>query len=153
MEHALCRWRTLKPGATVLQQGTGGLSIITLQLARAAGLRAIITSSSDEKLQRARALGADDTIDYRTSPEWHDEVLRLTDGRGVDLIELIREMRRLSGIFVGIRVMLEDLILFLSTTKIHPIIDREYSFSEAPLACEYLQSGRHLGKVVIRVAS
>lgn len=182
----------LKPGATVLLQGTGGLSILTLQLAKAAGLRAIITSSSDEKLERARALGADDTINYRTSPEWQDEVLRLTQGRGVDLtlelggagtlrrslaatrvggtvsvigriggpgehaidlIELIRDMRRLSGIFVGSRAMLEDLMLFLSTTKIHPIIDREFSFSEAPLAYEYLQSGRHFGKVVIRVAS
>lgn len=76
----------LKPGDTVLLQGTGGVSIWALQLAKAAGMRAIITSSSDEKLQRARALGADDTINYRDTPEWQDEVLRLTHGRGADLV-------------------------------------------------------------------
>ncbi|HEY5809888.1 MAG TPA: NAD(P)-dependent alcohol dehydrogenase, partial [Povalibacter sp.] len=75
----------LEPGATVLLQGTGGVSIITLQLAKAAGLRVIITSSSDEKLARAHALGADAVINYRTTPEWQDAVLQLTDGRGVDL--------------------------------------------------------------------
>jgi NADPH:quinone reductase-like Zn-dependent oxidoreductase len=75
----------LKPGATILLQGTGGVSIIALQLAKAAGLRAIITSSSDEKLERARALGADATINYRKQPEWQEEARRLTDGRGVDL--------------------------------------------------------------------
>lgn len=76
----------LKPGACVLLLGTGGVSITALQLAKAAGLRAIITSSSDEKLNRARALGADGTINYRTTPEWQDEALRLTEGRGVDLV-------------------------------------------------------------------
>lgn len=55
-------------------------------MAKAAGLRAIITSSSDEKLERARELGADETINYRATPEWQDEVLRRTDGKGVDLV-------------------------------------------------------------------
>jgi NADPH:quinone reductase-like Zn-dependent oxidoreductase len=75
----------VKPGDTVLLLGTGGVSIWALQLAKAAGLHAIITSSSDDKLKRARALGADETINYRTQPEWQEEVLRLTQGRGVDL--------------------------------------------------------------------
>ncbi|MDB6128002.1 MAG: zinc-binding dehydrogenase family protein [Verrucomicrobia bacterium] len=75
-----------KPGNTVLLLGTGGVSIWALKLAKAAGLRTIITSSSDEKLERARALGADIAINYRTTPEWQDEVLRRTDGRGVDLV-------------------------------------------------------------------
>ncbi|MEK7989318.1 zinc-binding dehydrogenase, partial [Burkholderia contaminans] len=66
--------------------GTGGVSIIALQLAHAAGLRTIVTSSSDAKLERARALGADATINYRATPEWQDEVLRLTDGAGADLV-------------------------------------------------------------------
>jgi len=74
-----------KPGNTVLLLGTGGVSIWALQLAKAAGLRTIITSSSDDKLARARALGADETINYRTTPEWHSEVLRLTNGQGVDV--------------------------------------------------------------------
>lgn len=76
----------LQPGASVLLLGTGGVSIWGLQLAKAAGLRAIITSSSDDKLERARALGADATVNYRRSPEWQDEVRRLTDGRGVDAV-------------------------------------------------------------------
>jgi NADPH:quinone reductase-like Zn-dependent oxidoreductase len=76
----------VKPGNSVLLLGTGGVSIWALQLAKAAGLRTFITSSSDEKLKRARSLGADETINYRTVPEWHQEVLRLTSGRGVDLV-------------------------------------------------------------------
>jgi len=76
----------LPPGASVLLLGTGGVSIWGLQLAKAAGLQAIITSSSDDKLARARALGADATVNYRATPEWQDEVRRLTDGRGVDAV-------------------------------------------------------------------
>jgi NADPH:quinone reductase-like Zn-dependent oxidoreductase len=76
----------LQPGASVLLLGTGGVSIWGLQLAKAAGLQAIVTSSSDEKLVRAKALGADATVNYRTTPEWQDEVRALTGGRGVDAV-------------------------------------------------------------------
>lgn len=76
----------LRPGQTVLLLGTGGVSIWALQLARAAGLRTLITSSSDAKLERARALGADATINYVTHPEWSGEVRRLTGGEGVDVV-------------------------------------------------------------------
>ena len=76
----------LPPGSTVLLQGTGGVSIFALQLAHAAGLRTIITSSSDEKLARARTLGADATINYRSTPAWAEETRRLTGARGVDLV-------------------------------------------------------------------
>lgn len=76
----------LRPGQSVLLLGTGGVSIWGLQLAKAAGLRAIVTSSSDDKLERARVLGADATINYRSHPEWQDEVRRLSDGRGVDAV-------------------------------------------------------------------
>ena len=182
----------LKPGSTVLLQGTGGVSIIALQLAKAAGLRAIITSSSDEKLERARALGADATINYRKQPEWQEEARRLTDGRGVDLtvevggagtlihslaatrlggtvsiigglagfggtpiepVALLRNYLRLSGFMVGSRVMLEDLLRFMESEQIRPVIDREFTFDEAPLAYEHLRAGRHFGKVVIQGAS
>ena len=83
-------WRALfvdddiKPGDTVLVQGTGGVSIFALQLAKAAGARVIATSSSDKKLERVRALGADETINYKSCEEWGKRVLDLTDGRGVD---------------------------------------------------------------------
>lgn len=76
--------RPLKAGETVLTLGTGGVSIFAIQLARAAGARVIATSSSDAKLERASALGAHDTVNYRTHPEWQQEVRRLTDGVGVD---------------------------------------------------------------------
>jgi len=76
----------LKPGQTVLLLGTGGVSVWGLQLAHAAGLRPIIISSNDEKLARARELGAVETINYRTTPEWQDKAKRLTGGRGVDLV-------------------------------------------------------------------
>jgi NADPH:quinone reductase-like Zn-dependent oxidoreductase len=87
---AVTAWRSLvdiggiAPGETVLLLGTGGVSIFALQFARLAGARVLITSSSDEKLARAKALGADGCINYRTHPEWEREVLRLTDGRGAD---------------------------------------------------------------------
>lgn len=82
--HALVNSGNLKAGETVLALGTGGVSIFALQLARMHGARVIITSSSDEKLTRARALGAAETINYRSTPEWDKEVARLTGKRGVD---------------------------------------------------------------------
>ena len=84
--HALFEETDLKPGNTVLLLGTGGVSIWALQLAKAAGLNVIITSSSDEKLERARALGANGTINYKTTPEWDKEAIRLADGLGVHLV-------------------------------------------------------------------
>jgi NADPH:quinone reductase-like Zn-dependent oxidoreductase len=76
----------IKPGDTVLCLGTGGVSTHAMQFARAAGARTIITSSSDEKLARARQLGAWEGINYKTHPEWQKEVVRLTGGRGVDCV-------------------------------------------------------------------
>lgn len=74
----------LAAGETVLVQGTGGVSLFALQLARAMGARGIVTSSSDAKLERARALGATGTVNYLTTPEWHEAAKALTSGRGVD---------------------------------------------------------------------
>jgi NADPH:quinone reductase-like Zn-dependent oxidoreductase len=76
----------LKAGATVLLHGTGGVSIFALQFAKASGAKAIITSSDDAKLARARGLGADAVINYRTSSSVGEEAARLTGGRGVDLV-------------------------------------------------------------------
>lgn len=73
-------------GESVLLQGTGGVSIWGLQIVVASGGAALITSSSDDKLQRARAMGASETINYKTTPDWDKEVWRLTDKRGVDHI-------------------------------------------------------------------
>jgi NADPH:quinone reductase-like Zn-dependent oxidoreductase len=72
------------PADTVVLQGTGGVSLFALQFAHLAGSRVIVTSSSDQKLARARELGASDTINYKTTPDWDKEVRRLTGGRGAD---------------------------------------------------------------------
>ncbi|WP_257450421.1 zinc-dependent alcohol dehydrogenase family protein [Archangium lipolyticum] len=86
----LTAWRalfveaTLMPGETVLVQGTGGVSIFALQFAKAAGARVIATSSSDEKLERLTALGADHVINYKRDEAWGATARRLTGGRGVD---------------------------------------------------------------------
>lgn len=74
-----------KPGDLVLVQGTGGVSIAALQFAKAAGAEVIVTSSSDAKLARAKALGADHLINYRATPKWA-EAARAAAGRGVDLL-------------------------------------------------------------------
>ncbi len=82
--NALYAGRPLKTGDSVLVLGTGGVSIFALQLAHAAGARVIATSSSDDKLARAAALGASDGVNYRQHPDWQQQVLALTNGRGVD---------------------------------------------------------------------
>jgi len=179
----------VKPGDTVLLLGTGGVSILGLQLARAAGLRTIVTSSSDEKLARARALGAHHTINYTTIPEWQDEVLHLTHGVGAQVVlevggqgtvnrsvaavamggtvaiiggvsgfggevnpaTLLASAKRLVGVHVGSRAMLEDVMRFVDASGVKPVIDRVFTFDQAQDAYRYLESGAHVGKVVIDV--
>jgi NADPH:quinone reductase-like Zn-dependent oxidoreductase len=180
----------IRPGDTVLLLGTGGVSVLGMQLARAAGLRTIITSSSDEKLQRARELGAHHTINYRTFPEWQEEVLRLTQGAGANVVlevggqgtvnrsvastamggsvaiiggvsgfggevnpaSLLAGAKRLVGIFVGSRTMLEKVLRFADTTGLQPVVDRVFTFDQAREAYRHMESGSHFGKVVIAVS-
>jgi NADPH:quinone reductase-like Zn-dependent oxidoreductase len=179
----------IRPGDTVLLLGTGGVSVLGLQLARAAGLRTIITSSSDEKLQRARELGAHHTINYRTLPEWQEEVLRLTQGAGANVVlevggqgtvnrsvastamggsvaiiggvsgfggevnptSLLAGAKRMVGIYVGSRSMLEKVLRFADTTGLQPVVDRVFTFDQAKEAYRHMESGSHFGKVVIAV--
>jgi NADPH:quinone reductase-like Zn-dependent oxidoreductase len=179
----------VRPGDTVLLLGTGGVSVLGMQLAKAAGLRTIITSSSDEKLQRARDLGAHHTINYGAIPEWHEEVLAMTHGRGANVVlevggkgtvnrsvsaaamggtvaiiggvsgfggevnpaSLLATAKRMVGIFVGSRAMLEDVMRFADTTGLKPVIDRVFPFGQAQDAYRYMESGSHFGKVVIDV--
>ncbi|MGV3730131.1 MAG: zinc-dependent alcohol dehydrogenase family protein [Sphingopyxis sp.] len=88
----LTAWRALfvdgatQPGSTVLVQGSGGVSVFALQFAKAAGARVIATSSSDAKLERLKALGADETINYKEVPAWGARALELTGGAGVDTV-------------------------------------------------------------------
>ncbi len=88
---ATTAWRAIRsaglgPHKTALVLGTGGVSLFAMQFAKAHGARVLVTSSSDEKLERAHKLGADEVINYKSTPKWADEVLRLTAGRGADLV-------------------------------------------------------------------
>ena len=86
----LTAWRALvdegklKKGESVLVQGTGGVSIFALQLAKSMGAKVIATSSTPEKLQKLKELGADEVINYKENPQWGKEVLAKTNNEGVD---------------------------------------------------------------------
>jgi NADPH:quinone reductase-like Zn-dependent oxidoreductase len=192
---ALTAWNSLfevgdlKPGQTVVLQGTGGVSIFALQFAKAAGARVIITSSDDEKLKRAKTLGADHGINYRTRPDWAAEVLQLTAGKGADVVVevggpgtleqslmslrvggriayvgvltglaaqanpvmLIPKAASIHGIFVGSRAMFMSMLDAIVAHNIRPVIDCEFAFDDAASALAHMKSGRHFGKILIRM--
>jgi NADPH:quinone reductase-like Zn-dependent oxidoreductase len=106
----LTAWRALfvdgdcKPGSTVLVQGSGGVSIFALQFAKAAGARVIATSSSDAKLERLKAMGADHLINYKETPAWGAKALELTGGVGVDTVVEIGGAGTLDQSMVATRV-------------------------------------------------
>ncbi len=187
--HAIERCFFIK-GDTILLLGTGGVSIFALQLAKARGAHIFITSSSDEKLERARSLGADETINYKDVPNWDQRVFEMTDRVGVNhVIEVggnktweksLRCLRlggtmsmiggvsgfggnvnpfpilsgslNVHGIYVGSRAMFKSFNRVLERQQIHPVIDHVFGFDEASAAYEYLESGAHFGKVVIKIS-
>lgn len=177
-----------KPGQTVLTLGTGGVSIFALQLAKAAGARVIATSSSDDKIAKLKKLGADHTINYKTTPNWDEAVMEMTGGKGVDLvievggagtidrsvksakvgghvaligvlsqpetpfnvINVLMKSVAVQGVFVGSREMFEDMNKALELHKIKPVIDKVFQASEIVQALEYMESGKHFGKIVLK---
>ena len=102
--HAMMEHAKLKAGDTILLQGTGGVSIFGLQFAHAMGIRAIITSSSDEKLAHAKKLGAAFGINYKTTPEWDKAAMEFTGGAGVDHVVEVGGAATLARSFDAIRV-------------------------------------------------
>jgi NADPH:quinone reductase-like Zn-dependent oxidoreductase len=102
--HAMVEHAKLIAGSTVLLQGTGGVSIFGLQLAKAMGVQVIITSSSDDKLARAKRLGADHGINYKTTPDWDKATMELTGGRGVDCVVEVGGAGTIARSFGSIRV-------------------------------------------------
>jgi NADPH:quinone reductase-like Zn-dependent oxidoreductase len=193
--NALFETGNLKPGKTVLVQGSGGVSIFALQLALAAGARVIATTSSDSKSEALRRLGAAHVINYRQQIDWSRQVLEFTGGAGVDhIIEtggagtldqsiksaavggsisvigmltgaygsfdtlpVLRKTLSLQGIVLGSVEMLERMVSTLEMTStlealhIRPVIDRTFEMQDIVSALKYLESGRHVGKVVVRV--
>jgi NADPH:quinone reductase-like Zn-dependent oxidoreductase len=100
--NAIATGRSIAPGDAVVVLGTGGVSMFALQFARLMGAFIIVTSSSDEKLARAREFGADEGINYRTTPAWPDAVKELTGGVGAD--HVIDTVGRLQEAIAAIRV-------------------------------------------------
>lgn len=106
----LTAWRALfvddaiRPGSTVLVQGSGGVSIFALQFAKAAGARVIATSSADDKLARLKDLGADELINYKAVPAWGAKAMELTGGRGVDCVVEIGGAGTLDQSMIATRV-------------------------------------------------
>jgi NADPH:quinone reductase-like Zn-dependent oxidoreductase len=102
--HALVEHGKLIAGQTVLLQGTGGVSTFGLQLAHAMGVQVVITSSSDEKLARAKTLGANRGINYKSTPDWEKAAMEFTGGLGVDHVVEVGGAGTLTRSFGAIRV-------------------------------------------------
>lgn len=191
---ALTAWMALielghvHAGQTVVVQGTGGVSLFAVQLAAACGATVIVTSSSDEKIERAIKLGATHGINRTRVLEWQSAVLELTDGRGADhilemaggenvrrsleavvnggrisligllesaeltvpILALLGSRASITGISVGPRRALEDLVRMIDQHLIKPVIDHTYAFAEVPQAFAHLNRGA-FGKIVIEV--
>jgi NADPH:quinone reductase-like Zn-dependent oxidoreductase len=140
----LTAWRALvveggvKAGDTVLVLGTGGVSIFALQLAKVMGARVIATSSSDKKLERVRALGADHTINYKKDPEWGGTVRQLTGGQGVDHVVETGGPGTLAQSIVAVR----------TAGRIHLIGTLTRQSGDLPLTLMMIKQARLQGLVV-----
>jgi NADPH:quinone reductase-like Zn-dependent oxidoreductase len=190
--HAIVEVGQIKAGDLVLALGTGGVSIFALQVAKMHGAKVAITSSSDAKLDKARAWGADICVNYVTRPDWAAALLEASGNRGADIIvetgggatlsqsiaaaapnarmimigslsggfagdipnfaSMIGKNLTLKGIAAGNRKMLQDFVAAAEANALTPQIDRAFAFGDAPAAYAYLQSGGHLGKILINVA-
>ena len=160
---------------------------MALQFCQMVGARAIITSSSEEKLNRAKKLGAWGLINYSENPDWETTVLELTAGEGVDhtvevggagtleksiaatkvggsigLIGVLtggqinptavmRKSIKLQGIYVGSRVMFDNMNQAIVDHSMRPIIDQVFDFENAKDAFIAMQKAKHFGKLVIRI--
>ena len=187
--NALFNQTNLKPGDTILVMGSGGVSLFALQFAKVLGLNTIVISSSDEKLNICKNLGAKYLINYSKNPDWDKQVLEITNNKGVELVvevagastinQSIKVTKRggsialigilsgveasinlipilmnsinIRGIFVGTKIMFEQMNRVLNYSNIMPQIDKEFSFDETKEAFLYLSSQKHCGKICINL--
>ncbi|KAF2119460.1 chaperonin 10-like protein [Lophiotrema nucula] len=195
--NCLNRLRDVDPeDTTVLLQGTGGVSMFCLLICIAAGIKTIITSSSDAKIEEIKKLSPlVQGINYKTHPNQAEGAKKLTDGKGVDfvlnnvgpvslpadidslrakhgtismigfldqskptwdplaMLQLMFKAAKLQGIRVGSKVDFQELNQFLEEkqVKLDTLIDRTFQFDDAKAAFEHLKSGKHVGKIVIKV--
>ncbi|TDZ73308.1 Zinc-type alcohol dehydrogenase-like protein [Colletotrichum trifolii] len=188
------RGKRLSAGQWILTQGTGGVSLFAIQFAKVVGARVIATTSSDEKAEILRQLGADHIINYRETREWGAAAKELTEGVGVDmvvdvagpsslkqsaasvrldgtivtvgfvggdgggemptLLDTWLSMFTARGIWVGTRIQMEEMgrAIEANLEKLRPVIDpKVFKLEELRDAYEYLESGKHQGKVAIEI--
>ncbi|UTW08912.1 zinc-dependent alcohol dehydrogenase family protein [Pseudomonas benzenivorans] len=194
---ALTAWQALvvegqlKAGDWVLLQGTGGVSLFAFQFALLHGARVIVSSSQDDRLKRLAKLGATGLINYRSTAIWHEQVMAITDGYGVDhVLEvggprsftqslqslhpsgqvnvigylgghqgeinpllILQRNARVRGISVGPRQSFESMNHAIEASGLRPMIDSMHDWLKLPGALAHLQSGRHFGKVVLRITA
>ncbi|KAF9480687.1 NAD(P)-binding protein [Pholiota conissans] len=184
----------VKAGDSVLVLGTGGVSTFGLQFAVASGATVIATSSSDEKLKVFSKLGAKHVINYNKTPDWEQEVLKFTNGEGVNhvievgggtisksvtsarfgsgqihvigfvaqgsgepnfVLSLIRSAVTFRGIQIGSVAQFKDMIRLMEANPevTKPLVNKVFPFDQAIDAYVYLESQKHVGKVVIKVAA
>lgn len=179
----------IKRGDTVLVQGTGGVALFALQFAKALGANVVTISSSDAKLARAKALGADHCINYRVTPQWGPIAFELADGRGVDAVieiggtgtlensvqairhgghvpiigylagaqigltvySLIQKNANFHGVGVGNRHDYKQMMDFVETHKIRPVVDKTFGFAEVDRGLRELAEGGHFGKLAVEI--
>ncbi len=174
-----------KPGDSVLVQGTGGVSLFALQFARLCGARVTVVSGSDAKLERAKALGAEQGLNYRSTPDWgkasrgHDLVIdvggaesapqalrAVRAGGTIALIGVVSGQSmtlplgpivtrgvRLQGVTVGTREGFAAMLRAVERHRLQPVVDRVFRFEELRQGLDYLASGAHFGKIVIRIGA
>jgi NADPH:quinone reductase-like Zn-dependent oxidoreductase len=186
--NALFEVGNLKPGETVLVQGSGGVSIFALQFARAAGARVFAITGSESKVARLERLGAEHVIRYEMEPEWSRVVLEITGGIGVDhvvetggagtidesikataiggsivlvglltgaggrfdMVPILAKTLRIQGVLVGPVEMFERMVCMIEHLGVRPAIDEAFEMHDIAAAFEYLKSGRHFGKIIIK---
>jgi NADPH:quinone reductase-like Zn-dependent oxidoreductase len=122
--NALTGGRGLRPSQTVLTLGSGGVSLFALQLAKVCGARVVATTSSDAKAVHLGRLGADEVINYRTVPAWHERVRDLTDGRGVDHVVEVTGIGEQSIRSIAIGAEIAFVGLLSSDAAVQPIDSR-----------------------------
>jgi NADPH:quinone reductase-like Zn-dependent oxidoreductase len=187
--NALFEVGDLKPGETVLVQGSGGVSIFALQFALAAGARVFAITGSEAKIGGLERLGAEHVIWYEREPEWSRAVLEITGGVGVDhvvetggagtieesikataiggsislvgllsgaggrldMLPILARTLRIQGVVVGSVEMFERMIGMIEHLGIRPVIDEAFEMPDIAGALGYLRSGRHFGKVIIKL--
>ncbi|MEL7197739.1 MAG: NAD(P)-dependent alcohol dehydrogenase [Pseudomonadota bacterium] len=190
--HAMVAFGQAGPGKLVLAQGTGGVSVFALSLAKAMGAEFAITSSSDKKLAKAREMGADYAVNYRDRADWGTALLEATGGRGADVVvdtigfgefeqtllatgvegrigtlgalsgspqdpanfdqgAILGKNITIKGITSGHRGMFEDCLEAMAKHGVETLVESEFAFDDAKAAYAHLESGAHMGKVMIRV--